>query len=568
MMNKKIKIGYLVPAVVALLSVLFILNPQGAARGAEFVSGEIRVALPSTTPPTPPPSSTPVFDFSLTNSGAISATQGSLVTNTINVVATAGIAQATGFAFSGLPTGASGTFSQNACFPTCSTTLTITTQSATPAGTYKVTITAFGGTQTKTSSFSLAVTQPLITIISPNGGETFQIDSLQSITWTTGQYGKKYTISIVDKDGSRRGGIATIAGIAGDKQSYSWNVGSVTITSGQSNKQDTLSPGDYKIFIANDTGDSDQSDAPFSVVPAPFFIGTLTQDLWRGSSGDQVILLQTIFSTIDPSYPENSITGYFGLATENAVKRFQEKYGIINPPSGYVGPKTRAKINELYGTLENPEFSVVAHPDNLPLIVLGQFTLSQKQRIQASIDKIYALVPDDYKKMSIQPIIVNTNTINGYWSNIMGLSKGEIEKNHKGRSFHSEDDTFINGDWIDFIVTHPEYSTNYFDETLVHENAHALAREKFSDVDGDSEWKALHKISVNENTGFALPTVLSDDETKPYAATTASEDLAMTVQAYIFTNGAYKTGDARSDKILAQKFSWLEQNGFIKRMGI
>lgn len=122
----------------------------------------------------------------------------------------------------------------------------------------------------------------------------------------------------------------------------------------------------------------------------------------------------------------------------------------------------------------------------------------------------------------------------------------------------------INGNWIDSEVNYPEYSANYFEETLVHEMAHTLAQEKFSDVAGNSAWKALHELSVSEIKGFALPTVLSDDKTKPYAAVDAAEDLAMTVQAYVLTNGTYKTGDTRSDQILAQKFTFLKTNGFVK----
>jgi peptidoglycan hydrolase-like protein with peptidoglycan-binding domain len=53
-------------------------------------------------------------------------------------------------------------------------------------------------------------------------------------------------------------------------------------------------------------------------------------------------------------YPEGLVTGYFGYLTLNAVKRFQLKHGIITPKTspkiaGYVGPQTRAKINEILG---------------------------------------------------------------------------------------------------------------------------------------------------------------------------------------------------------------------------
>jgi len=55
-------------------------------------------------------------------------------------------------------------------------------------------------------------------------------------------------------------------------------------------------------------------------------------------------------------YPEGLVTGYFGPLTLSAVKRFQQKYWqeILAPwgltkdqATGFVGPTTRAKINQL-----------------------------------------------------------------------------------------------------------------------------------------------------------------------------------------------------------------------------
>jgi peptidoglycan hydrolase-like protein with peptidoglycan-binding domain len=53
-------------------------------------------------------------------------------------------------------------------------------------------------------------------------------------------------------------------------------------------------------------------------------------------------------------YPEGFVTGNFYTLTEQAVKRFQEKYAndVLTPwgltkGSGYVGSTTRNKINEL-----------------------------------------------------------------------------------------------------------------------------------------------------------------------------------------------------------------------------
>ncbi|MBI2121633.1 MAG: putative Ig domain-containing protein [Candidatus Sungbacteria bacterium] len=111
-----------------------------------------------------------------------------------------------------------------------------------------------------------AATQPSITVLSPNGGEQFQIGAAQPITWI-GSFGKTYAISVVDKNGFGQGNIATVKGIAADKQVFSWPVGQVIVASDQGNLQRVLSPGDYKILILEtETGNSDMSNAPFSIV--------------------------------------------------------------------------------------------------------------------------------------------------------------------------------------------------------------------------------------------------------------------------------------------------------------
>lgn len=73
--------------------------------------------------------------------------------------------------------------------------------------------------------------------------------------------------------------------------------------------------------------------------------GALNRDLFIGSQGSDVRWLQE-FLISQGVYPEARITGYFGMLTKNAVIRFQQKYAIF-PQIGYVGIKTRAKIQEL-----------------------------------------------------------------------------------------------------------------------------------------------------------------------------------------------------------------------------
>ncbi|MBI3442518.1 MAG: peptidoglycan-binding protein [Candidatus Sungbacteria bacterium] len=76
--------------------------------------------------------------------------------------------------------------------------------------------------------------------------------------------------------------------------------------------------------------------------PAP---PELTRSLSRGSSGDDVRTLQEFLAHDKDVYPEGLLTGYFGPASEAAVKRWQKKHGV--EPRGIVGPKTIAKFQEL-----------------------------------------------------------------------------------------------------------------------------------------------------------------------------------------------------------------------------
>lgn len=72
-----------------------------------------------------------------------------------------------------------------------------------------------------------------------------------------------------------------------------------------------------------------------------------------GSRGADVTRLQTYLAANPELYPEGLITGYFGLLTQAAVKRFQAAQGIVSSGSpattgyGRVGPLTMARLNQL-----------------------------------------------------------------------------------------------------------------------------------------------------------------------------------------------------------------------------
>jgi len=74
--------------------------------------------------------------------------------------------------------------------------------------------------------------------------------------------------------------------------------------------------------------------------------GQLNSNLYFGlASNDVKCLQQFLASQGQGIYPEGYVTGNFGNMTKNAVIKFQAKYSI--PQTGYVGPITREKINQL-----------------------------------------------------------------------------------------------------------------------------------------------------------------------------------------------------------------------------
>lgn len=80
---------------------------------------------------------------------------------------------------------------------------------------------------------------------------------------------------------------------------------------------------------------------------------TFIRTLGFGAAGEDVKKLQEFLTKDKTLYPEGLTTGYFGLFTEKALQKFQIKHNIVssgNPKTtgfGLLGPRTRAKLNEL-----------------------------------------------------------------------------------------------------------------------------------------------------------------------------------------------------------------------------
>lgn len=102
------------------------------------------------------------FDFSLSANPIIgSVTRGSNKTAIITVSQISGIPQIVSLDCSGLPPGASCSFSPASLIPSASSVLTISTSSTTPVGMYTVTLTGTGGI-TRTLTYELNITTPSV----------------------------------------------------------------------------------------------------------------------------------------------------------------------------------------------------------------------------------------------------------------------------------------------------------------------------------------------------------------------------------------------------------------------
>jgi len=98
------------------------------------------------------------FNFDIdTSPNKEKITKGESVTATIDLNLIDGATKKVMLSASGLPTDSSVSFSTIECRPTCSSTMTISTRSTIPGGTYVVSVTGTGGTLVKTESYALTI---------------------------------------------------------------------------------------------------------------------------------------------------------------------------------------------------------------------------------------------------------------------------------------------------------------------------------------------------------------------------------------------------------------------------
>jgi hypothetical protein len=108
-----------------------------------------------------PVSPAPTFDFSLSNSGDMAVTQGNSGLNTISVTMVNVQSQVVSLSCNtGLPSGAACVFNPSSAGSNFTSSLTVTTLSFTPPGSYPITVTGTSGSTSRQSPFTLTVNAP------------------------------------------------------------------------------------------------------------------------------------------------------------------------------------------------------------------------------------------------------------------------------------------------------------------------------------------------------------------------------------------------------------------------
>ena len=204
--------------------------------------------------------------------------------------------------------------------------------------------TAYGSASVlKDTSTKVKTHTVIITSLTPGVRYNFRVKSRDSTNNLAISINQSFTTALVV------GGVVVIPSIPVVPPPTNPTTGPVSQTANSSgttastNTQDTRST---SVTSITQTQNTLQKTSPIS------------SNLSRGSKHPEVTSVQK-FLISQSLLSSDSATGYFGPLTEAAVKAFQRKYNIVSTGSpsttgyGSIGPRTRAKMNELLG-LKNP----------------------------------------------------------------------------------------------------------------------------------------------------------------------------------------------------------------------
>jgi len=233
-----------------------------------------------------PPSGTNDFSISA-NPSTLSVIQGQGATSTISTAVVSGAAQTVTLSASGLPAGATATFSPSAVTAGGSSTLTMTTASSTPVGDYSITVTGTGASASHATTISLAVNAPVSDDFSisasPSSVTTLQGQSVTSSITTALVSGSAQTVSL-SASGLPAGATATFSPSAVTAGGSS----TLTMTTASSTPV-----GNYSIMVTGTGSSATHSTSITLTVNSPPLGPRLVQATAAGESVSSTTLIAT-----------------------------------------------------------------------------------------------------------------------------------------------------------------------------------------------------------------------------------------------------------------------------------
>jgi hypothetical protein len=265
-------------------------------------------------------------DFAVSASPASqSVTQGNSTTYTATVTPTGGFTGSVSLSISGLPAGAAGTFNP-ASLTSGNSTLTVTTSSTTPTGSFPITITGTSGTTTHSASVTLVITAPVV-------GD-FSVTAAPASQTVTAGTGTSYTATVTGS-----GGFASVVAFSASGlptgASASFSPASVTgsASSTMSLTTSTSTPaGTYTLTITGTSGSLVHSTTVTLIVnPAPNPDFTISDSpasitVTRGTTGHTTVTISAV----------NGFTGTVKLSVSGQGSRVTPTFN----PSSVAGSGT------------------------------------------------------------------------------------------------------------------------------------------------------------------------------------------------------------------------------------
>ena len=149
------------------------------------------------------------------------------------------------------------------------------------------------------------------------------------------------------------------------------------------------------------------------------------------STSADVRTLQTLLAA-DPSiYPQGLITGYYGELTIKAVRTFQIRYGVISGGTladgfGRVGPKTLAKIKEVYGSNQTTPINNTTPTNETPQPIQTAQTLTGPFVLGGTSEQNKVL----QKYLAKDPIFYPEGIISGYYGPLTQKAVGRFQEQY------------------------------------------------------------------------------------------------------------------------------------------